>query len=223
MSRSARPAAGAGPGAKKKVTKLDSEQLEELKEAFNLFDTDNNGKIDAKELKAAMRALGFQVKKSEVRKMINDLTKDDAGTIEYDDFVEIMTGRMGDRDSKDEIAKVFALFDPEGNGKISFRELKVRYPRLRPPPHTLGEQLSSARETSHCRRCCSSAFFFSLPLFSLSLSLSCLFLFLLARRKAARAPTHPRLTTTKHAPTTDPCSASSPNLARTSPMTSSAK
>ena len=42
----------------------------------------------------------------------------------FDGFVEIMTGRMGDRDSKEEIAKVFALFDHEGNGKISFRDLK---------------------------------------------------------------------------------------------------
>jgi Ca2+-binding EF-hand superfamily protein len=69
-----------------------------------------------------MRALGFQVKKADVRKMIADIDAED--TITFDGFVEIMTGRMGDRDSKEEIAKVFALFDHEGNGKISFRDLK---------------------------------------------------------------------------------------------------
>ena len=99
----ARTARGMGPaggalkggvgGARKPVAaKLDQEQLEELKEAFNLFDTDSNGQIDAKELKAAMRALGFQVKKAEVRKMISDIDKEDF--ISFDDFVEIMTGRM---------------------------------------------------------------------------------------------------------------------------------
>jgi hypothetical protein len=31
------------PGRKPVVQKLDAEQLEELKEAFNLFDTDGNG------------------------------------------------------------------------------------------------------------------------------------------------------------------------------------
>ena len=118
-------APGAKAGGAKKPLKLDAEQTEELKEAFNLFDTDNNGQIDAKELKAAMRALGFQVKKAEVRKMIADVNKEEAGIITFDDFVEIMTGRMGDRDSKEEIAKVFALFDHEGTGKISFRDLKV--------------------------------------------------------------------------------------------------
>ena len=37
---------------------IDEDQMEELKEAFTLFDTNHNGKIDLRELKAAMRALG---------------------------------------------------------------------------------------------------------------------------------------------------------------------
>ncbi|RQM31229.1 hypothetical protein B5M09_002418 [Aphanomyces astaci] len=73
---------------------LDDEQMEEIKEAFSLFDTDGSGSIDARELKAAMRALGFQVKKAEVRKMIADIDKDENGTIEFENFVEMMTSRM---------------------------------------------------------------------------------------------------------------------------------
>lgn len=36
-------------------------------EAFDLFDTDKSGSIDYHELKVAMRALGFDVRKTEVR------------------------------------------------------------------------------------------------------------------------------------------------------------
>ena len=36
-------------------------------QAFDLFDTDGSGYVDVRELKIAMRALGFDVKKSEVR------------------------------------------------------------------------------------------------------------------------------------------------------------
>ncbi len=43
-----------------------------------------SGVIDAKELKAAMRALGFQVKKAEVRKMIADIDKDETGFVNCD-------------------------------------------------------------------------------------------------------------------------------------------
>ena len=41
---------------------LDDEEMEEIREAFNLFDTDGKGSIDIRELKAAFRALGFQVR-----------------------------------------------------------------------------------------------------------------------------------------------------------------
>ncbi|RHY17208.1 hypothetical protein DYB28_010098 [Aphanomyces astaci] len=106
---------------------LDDEQMEEIKEAFSLFDTDGSGSIDARELKAAMRALGFQVKKAEVRKMIADIDKDENGTIEFENFVEMMTSRMvnASRDTKEEVAKIFQLFDDDNvRDTISFKNLK---------------------------------------------------------------------------------------------------
>ena len=71
-----------------------------------------------------MRALGFTIKKAEIRQMIQDIDKDDSGTVDFDEFVEMMTGRMTSRDSKEEIQKVFALFDEDATGKITFRDLK---------------------------------------------------------------------------------------------------
>ncbi len=59
----------------KKRTELTEEQKQEIKEAFDLFDTDGSGAIDAKELKVAMRALGFEPKKEEIKKMIADADK----------------------------------------------------------------------------------------------------------------------------------------------------
>ena len=37
---------------------IDEDNMEELKEAFTLFDTNHNKAIDSRELKAALRALG---------------------------------------------------------------------------------------------------------------------------------------------------------------------
>jgi len=48
------------------LQELTDEQKQEIKEAFDLFDTDGSGEIDAKELKVAMRALGFEPKKDSV-------------------------------------------------------------------------------------------------------------------------------------------------------------
>ena len=98
--------------------------MQELREAFDLFDTDGSGSIDTKELQVALRALGFDSKKEKVRKMIADIDLDGSGTIDFEEFVEMMTGKMGDRDSPDEIRRVFKLFDDDETGRISFRNLK---------------------------------------------------------------------------------------------------
>eukprot|EP00434_Breviolum_minutum_P009485 symbB.v1.2.008354.t1/scaffold524.1/size192337/3 len=122
---------------------LDDEQKEEIREAFSLFDTERSGAIDARELKAALRALGFEVKKEDVRKMLADIGKeplslardffaickfwcfqDPSQPINFDEFCEMMKGRMPDKNSRAEIDKVFALFDEDDKGKISFRNLK---------------------------------------------------------------------------------------------------
>ena len=115
---------GGGNNNKSKKFELTEEQKQEIREAFDLFDTDGSGTIDAKELKVAMRALGFEPKKEEIKKMISDIDKDGSGTIDFSEFLEMMTAKMSEKDSREEILKAFRLFDDDETGKISFRNLK---------------------------------------------------------------------------------------------------
>lgn len=108
----------------KKRSELTEEQKQEIKEAFDLFDTDGSGTIDAKELKVAMRALGFEPKKEEIRKMIADVDKDGSGVIDFPEFLDMMTTKMAERDPREEMIKAFRLFDDDESGKISFKNLK---------------------------------------------------------------------------------------------------
>jgi len=59
-----------------------------------------------------------------VKKMIADIDKDGSGTIDFEDFLAMMTTKMGERDSREEILKAFRLFDDDETGKISFKNLK---------------------------------------------------------------------------------------------------
>lgn len=68
---------------------LSDEQKQEIKEAFELFDTDKDGAVDYHELKVAMRALGFDLKKPEVLKILRDHDKSGVGLLEFDDFAKI--------------------------------------------------------------------------------------------------------------------------------------
>merc|ERR1712007_195990 len=110
--------ANMGRKSVKKKGGLTEEQMEEIREAFGLFDADASGMIDVRELKAAMRALGLEVKK-----MVSDVDNDGNGTIEFGEFLQMMTGKMGEKDSREDIEKVFKLFDDDNTNKISFRNL----------------------------------------------------------------------------------------------------
>ena len=70
---------------------LTEEQKQEIREAFDLFDTDKSGSIDYHELKVAIRALGFDIKKEEVRRIMSEVDREGTGTIEFPEFLSIST------------------------------------------------------------------------------------------------------------------------------------
>lgn len=112
------------PPSKKPVERpgLTEDEIEEIREAFNLFDTDGSGRIDPKELKAAMQSLGFENKNPTIYQMIADLEKE--GTdIDFDQFLDAITSKLGDKETRNGINKIFDLF-AEGQDAISLNNLK---------------------------------------------------------------------------------------------------
>uniref|UniRef100_A0A493TCP9 Centrin 3 n=3 Tax=Anas platyrhynchos TaxID=8839 RepID=A0A493TCP9_ANAPP len=109
---------------KKKRRELTEEQKQEIKDAFELFDTDKDRAINYHELKVAMRALGFDVKKADVLKILKDYDREATGKITFEDFNEVVTDWILDRDPHEEILKAFKLFDDDDSGKISLRNLR---------------------------------------------------------------------------------------------------
>ena len=51
---------------------LSDEQRQEMKEAFDLFDTEKTGRIDYHQLKVSMKAMGFEVRKADVLKLMKE-------------------------------------------------------------------------------------------------------------------------------------------------------
>eukprot|EP00002_Diphylleia_rotans_P026220 TRINITY_DN5217_c0_g2_i1.p1 TRINITY_DN5217_c0_g2~~TRINITY_DN5217_c0_g2_i1.p1 ORF type:complete len:171 (-),score=57.24 TRINITY_DN5217_c0_g2_i1:461-973(-) len=109
---------------RRKRSELSEEQKREIKEVFDLFDTDKDGQIDYHELKVALRAMGFEVKKAEVKRMIEDIDVDQTGKVGLGDFLNIMTTKISERDPMEEIARAFRLFDEESAGKITLKNLR---------------------------------------------------------------------------------------------------
>ncbi|QRW09216.1 cell division control protein 31 [Ceratobasidium sp. AG-Ba] len=107
---------------------LSDEQKQEIREAFELFDTDKDGAIDYHELKVAMRALGFEMKKAEVLKILRDHDKHgrnlmDSMTLRRSHTEpEESSQRAGEQLDDDELQAMIDEFDLDQDGEINEQE-----------------------------------------------------------------------------------------------------
>merc|ERR1712195_293891 len=95
---------------------LTEEQVDECREAFEMFDMDRSGSID-------LRELSMNVSADELKKMVGDVDKDGNGTIEFPEFLSMMTAKMSSEATEEEIAKCFKLFDHDATGMITLKNL----------------------------------------------------------------------------------------------------
>ncbi|CAH1182025.1 unnamed protein product [Phyllotreta striolata] len=71
----------------------DAEAMQqELKEAFRLYDKEGNGYITTSTLKEILKELDDKITNDELDMMIEEIDQDGSGTVDFDEFMEVMTG-----------------------------------------------------------------------------------------------------------------------------------
>ncbi len=107
---------------------ISTEENEDLRQAFDLFDIKENGKIDPSEIKETMKQLGFDLKNPTIYNIIKDLDTEESkknGGLSFSEFSEIIQKRLGDRDTKEGVRRIFNLFvDDEKAEYIPLESLK---------------------------------------------------------------------------------------------------
>ena len=83
-----------------------------------------DGTVAKTELGAVMRSLGQYPTEAELQDMINEVDADGNGTIDFPEFLTMMTRGMHDTDSEKEIREAFKAFDKDGDGFIEAAELR---------------------------------------------------------------------------------------------------
>ncbi|KAK3222223.1 hypothetical protein Dsin_009248 [Dipteronia sinensis] len=79
-----------------------NEVMENLKDAFSVYDIDGNGSITADELYKVFKSLGEDCTMAECRKMISGVDRDGNGTIDFEEFkVMMMMGARCDSMSRE--------------------------------------------------------------------------------------------------------------------------
>ena len=111
---------------------LSSAQEAQIRDIFNLFDTDGGGFIDQGELSFAMEALGFKAKESTkssdlAKRMMGSLMED--GSVSLEEFGLLMMGEVSGHGPMEDVKAVFALLSrhdgrSEHDGLITLGKLQ---------------------------------------------------------------------------------------------------
>ena len=88
-----------------------------------MFDKDNNGKITVKELGIALRSLGYTPDEKELNQIRDDFDSNGNGTIEFEEFVNLVVKRMSEPLTAEELRDALSIFDKNDDGFITAEEL----------------------------------------------------------------------------------------------------
>ena len=102
----------------------DDNQLNEIKEAFNIFDKSGDGFIDIKEIGHLLRSLGENPTRAEILQIIQEFDQDSNGLLDFLEFLKMMEQRARLAEKIDEYKKMFEAYDRDKNGKLSQAEVK---------------------------------------------------------------------------------------------------
>ena len=71
-----------------------------------------------------MHRLGLNPTQDELDDIIRDIDKDNDGEIDYNEFLRLMSTKLKDAQTQDELFEAFMVFDNKGLGSFGARELQ---------------------------------------------------------------------------------------------------
>ena len=101
-------------------------RLSELKSFCDeIFDKNKEGHITLKELKDLMKVIGYNLSEGELQTIIDEADGDVSGRLDFKEFLGLMSRKMRDYDAEEELIEIFRMFDVNGLGMITKKEMKI--------------------------------------------------------------------------------------------------
>ena len=109
----------------KDITNLTEMEIALYKEAFQIFDKHSEGYISTKELGTILNSLGINISEEDLIEIITIYDNEQNNNmIDFITFLDIIAKKKDDIYKEEDLINAFRIFDKEGNGKISSKELR---------------------------------------------------------------------------------------------------
>ncbi|PVU94109.1 hypothetical protein BB561_002794 [Smittium simulii] len=91
-----------------------------MKEAFALFDQDNDGIISREDLREMLMSVGQETGDDYIDKMISDAR----GPLNFTVFLTMMSEKLDGFDTENDLQEAFKAFEEKGDGLVNVKELQ---------------------------------------------------------------------------------------------------
>jgi len=108
------------------MSALTDDQVCEFQEVFSLFETRNNGKVEAAKIGDILRALGLNPTETDVQKLVSEVKQNGQSMITFPNFLPLYQSisKKKDTSTAEDFIEGFRVFDKDANGTISSAELR---------------------------------------------------------------------------------------------------
>ena len=124
---------------------LEQRQNDEIKEVFNLFDTEREGIINGHNMKICFKTLGIDIKQKEIEELVKQVfNKDITQTFKYDEFFQLAKKKLNEKDPDIEYEKQFMLLcDYKPGDERDINKITMNKEFLMELAKNVGESMSS--------------------------------------------------------------------------------
>ena len=127
------------------IKSIPREEIAKLNMMFSAMDTDHEGTIDMKELRAAFDKAGMDLSQEDIDNLISRIDFDKNGKLNYSEFL-VAGSKFKDFFDEQSLIKVFKSFDVENTGYIDCKNLEIWMRRSGKQIENLGDMRKIFKE-----------------------------------------------------------------------------
>lgn len=102
---------------------LSEDQIAVTKEVFDQFD-DEDGYLSVQKLGDVMKSLGYNMKKTQLKELMDQVDQDGSGTVDFEEFLPLVAHELKKKEDEKFYYTLFRILDKKKRGWIGVDDLR---------------------------------------------------------------------------------------------------